>query len=538
MSTFNRSLIIGAASLICALPSLAANYCPTLYTKGTLPLKFMPGFLHVDKYSEGDGLTISSFLNAGRNPNPGPPFIPFERDLVARIPSLDSLSASTFDPTKQVQALTDINASVAPKTVWPNEAEKLPNGMLPFNALVVPQGFISAAKPGRLSIINLDSAAKTEYLVHQSTQSSGSPQDPANSPRAYHKVLFIDMDGDGLKDIVTVRSGFRVGATVYPPFSELVYFKNPGSAIKADVPWKETVLWGGPAAGFLGPDIALDAADLDKDGVPEIVATHFFSNASAGGPPTGGKIVLYGAPAGGKWSDVNLATGKLPRMKDISTDQGFPFGVQFFDLNRDGKLDILASNHQPDGCTAQTSSAVPGRVYALEMPKDGKIFTSPWITHILQDNIRPNPSLSTAGGGRLAPGKATAFYTNITNTGLTKPQIVVGGDEAGKVWILRAQSSTDGTNWNYDVGLTFDINNTYGAKTTQTPIPSGPAVGRTKSTIGGIALRYNRFGYTEMYVPVYEAQEVRMFTWQYNGTANALPCVPQQVLACPVPAAK
>jgi hypothetical protein len=316
-----------------------------------------------------------------------------------------------------------------------------------------------------------------------------------------------------------------------------VYFKNPGKAILPNVAWKETILWGGPTAGFLGPDIALAAADLDKNGVPEIIATHFFSNASAGGPPTGGKIVLYGPPLGGKWNTVNLATGTFPRVKTISANQGFPFGVQIIDLNRDGRLDVLASNHAPDNCTTQTSSAVPGRVYALEMPADGKIFDSPWVTRILKDNIRPNPSLPGAtGGGRLAPGKAKAFYTSVSASGLSKPQIVVGGDEAGKVWLLRPQSSTDRTNWNYDSGLIFDINQTYGANTTQTPIASGPAAGRTKSTIGGIAVRYNRFGNSELYVPVYEAQEVRMFTFQFGGSQNALPCLAEKTIACPVTA--
>ncbi len=526
--------LLSLAAMLAALPLSAATYCPAVYNKGTMPLKFMPGFVHVDKYTEGDGLSIASFLNAAKNTNPGPPYIPFERDLVARIPALESIDYTRFDASKQVQVLSDLAVSPAnAKTVWPNDVEKLPTGMLKFNALLVPQGFISAAKPGRLSIINLDDAAKTEYLVHQSTQSSGSPTDPANSPRAYHKGVFIDMDGDGLKDIVTVRSGFRVGATTYPPYGELVWFKNPGTALKADVPWKETVIWGGPAAGFLGPDIDLAAADLDRDGVPEIVATHFFSGSTGNGPPTGGKIVLYGAPAGQKWTAVNLTNGSLPRRKEISTDQGFPFGVQLVDLNRDGKLDVLASNHAPDNCTAQTSSAVPGRVYALEMPKDGNIFVSPWLTRILLDNIRPNPSMpGTTGSGRLAPGKAKAFFTLRSQESTSKPHIVVGGDEASKVWVLRPQSTLS-TNWNYDVSVVFDINQTYGANTTQTPIPSGPAAGRTKSTIGGIGVRYNYLGYAELYVPVYEGMEVRVLSYQNLGTAKKVPCISDTRPACP-----
>ena len=38
-----------------------------------------------------------------------------------------------------------------------------------------------------------------------------------------------------------------------------------------------------------GPDITLDVADFEGDGVPEIVSTNFF---------TGEVISLYGAPGG------------------------------------------------------------------------------------------------------------------------------------------------------------------------------------------------------------------------------------------------
>ncbi|WP_338846774.1 VCBS repeat-containing protein [Massilia sp. W12] len=522
----NYTLLGGLLAAACLAPlAQAANFCPVLYNKGALSLPWMPGFVHVDKFSEGDGLSIASFLNAARNPNQGPPYLFFAPDLVARIPGLESLNYSTFDPTRQAPVLS--GASM----VWPNEVEKLPSGMLPFNALIAPQGFISAPKPGRLSLINLDDGKNTEYLVHQSTQSTGSPQDPANSPRAYHKALFIDMDGDGLKDIVTVRSGFKVGATTYPPYGELVWFKNPGAAIKADQPWRETVLWGGAAAQFLGPDISLDMADFEGDGVPEIVATHFFSNASAGGPPSGGKIVLYGAPKGGKWKDVNLASGVLPRVKTISSDQGFPFGVQIADLNRDGRPDILASNHAPDNCTSATSSAIPGRVYALEMPTDRNVFVSPWRTRILLDNIRPNPSLAgTTGSGRLAPGKAQVFWPTKSQQSTSKPQIVVGGDEAGKVWILRAQSSFS-TNWTYDTALVFDLNATYGANATQTPMADGPAQGRTRSTIGGIGWRYDAYGYAEIYIPAYEARQVHVLSYRNLGSSKLWRCpqAPQPV---------
>ena len=78
------------------------------------------------------------------------------------------------------------------------------------------------------------------------------------------------------------------------------------------------------------------------------------------------------------------------------------------DLNGDGKIDILCSNHQPDGSTTWPSD-IPGRVYALEQP-NGDIFGNDWTTHILLDDIRPNPSLPGAQSSRLAPGAASAIF--------------------------------------------------------------------------------------------------------------------------------
>lgn len=259
---------ISVPSPVHADPSQA---CPPFFEKGVLSLDFNPGFLHVDRYDTGygtcseDGLTISSFFNVARNPNPGPPYIPFERDLVARIEGLGSLDIADFDPATDVEELTDLAPMGAPATVWPNEAVRAPDGVFPFEALVIPQGFHPAPFPGRLTAIDLDDPLRTEYVIHQSTQSQSGftfPGDPTNSPRFYHRVLFLDMDGDGLEDIVTVRSGFRVVPSVYPPFSELVYFRNPGETIDPATPWDEVVLYGGPAAGFLGPDIHLEAHDF------------------------------------------------------------------------------------------------------------------------------------------------------------------------------------------------------------------------------------------------------------------------------------
>ena len=109
-------------------------------------------------------------------------------------------------------------------------------GIFPFKALLVAQGFHPAAFPGRLTVLNLDDPLLEEYIIHQSTQTGdfSVPFDPNNSPEFYHNAVFFDMDNDGWTDIVTVRSGVRVGQFFHPPSGDLVWFKNPPSCMRND----------------------------------------------------------------------------------------------------------------------------------------------------------------------------------------------------------------------------------------------------------------------------------------------------------------
>ena len=537
------------------------NMCPKVYHKGTLALNWNPAFLHVDEYSDGEGLTISSFFNVARNPSPiGPPVFPFERDLVARIPNLDNLDIANFDVNLDLEELTDTSLPPGqqPEIVWPNESVRAPSNMFHgiVDAVVIPQGFLSTQRPGRLTAVDITTG--TEYIIHQSTLQVGVPPtfpipDPENSPRFYHRALFIDIDGDNALDIVTVRSGFLPGQVVHPPKGELVWFKNPGTALDPNIPWEETVLFGGIQVDFLGPDIHLASYDFENDGVPEIIATHFFSAFAPMGPPgpgsppiQNGKITIYGTPQGQDWSQVDQFS--TLRQKDISVDQGFPFEIEIVDLNRDGKVDILATNHQPDQCSQTTSNPTLGKVYAYEQPTSGNIFdeTEDWILHVLLDDIKPQPSLLPARPpGRLAPGAAQSFYPlramekqNGNGANNHRPWIVVGGDEAGKVWILEPTNNQKAS-WEYKVSVIFDINDFYGENATQTPLDD--PFGITISTIGAIAVRYDRSGNAgraELYIPVFEAKDIHVFSFRTPTGGGGIfehqiYCTEDTTLACP-----
>ena len=278
---------------------------------------------------------------------------------------------------------------------------------MPFEAVVVPGGFLATPKPGRITLVNVDDPKRTEYVVVEAGSgtpdcSAGKGPDQIRNDRwFYHQALFHDMDGDGLKDLITARANLMPFMYQCPPVGELVWFRNPGAALKPDVPWEIRVLVGLPAETN-GPEVNMALSDLDADGVPEIIATHFF---------TSDNITVFGAPAGGQWKDVDPVKRPL-RRKAIMTGQGRPFAVEPEDLNGDGRLEILTSNHQGDGCFDVTKDVIPGRVIALEQPASGKLFDEDWTTHILKDNIRPNPTFPkpVRGPGRLAPNRAIAFW--------------------------------------------------------------------------------------------------------------------------------
>jgi hypothetical protein len=248
----------------------------------------------------------------------------------------------------------------------------------------------------------------------------------------------------------------------------------------------------------------------EGDGVPEIIATHFFAGMpmmQSSNFTYDSQLVLYGAPKGENWAVVNFfdPSAPMPRVKELVTDQGMIFDCSFADLNQDGRMDVLVTNH------AEETSDVPGRVIALEQPTSGSLFEDDWTRHILMDDIRPDHyPFPQVGPGRMAPGSAVAFYPSAS---ADLPWIAVSGDEAAKAWVLEPTEAP----WTYYVHVLFDINEYYGPGTTQTPLPD--PFGIIISTVGDIAIQYDDRG-SHLYVSVFESTDIHVYQYQEPAASD------------------
>jgi hypothetical protein len=533
MRAYRCGLVLLLTALAGINPVHAANpaFCPDIYRKGVLKAPFNVAFLHLQDFNQTGGgkrkgLLISSFFNVIKDPEGISVIETTQRDLVARIPDVDAIDYDEFDGERDIEILSDLDG--VERQVWPNETSRVPDGVVPFEAVVSPQGFLSTPRPGRISLIDISDPDRTEYIVDQSsfTPPRCKPGSDDNQPWFYHDARFIDMDDDGLRDLVTVRSSLIAGRGGFcPPSGQLVWFRNPGKALDPDTEWDVTVLVDvAPKPG--GPEVNMNAHDFDGDGVPEIVASHFFKHDG---------VTIYGAPEGKRWSDVDPVNGPFVRQKDIMNGQGNPFAIDIVDLNMDGRLDVLTSNHQGDQCFEVTKTDVPGRAIAIEQPADGKLFDSDWTVHVIKDNIRAAPTFPEPkqGPGRLAPNRAFAFWPRRSMEGVQKPWVILGGDEAAKVWLLKPESEAE-DDWNYQSAVAFDINDYYGPNTSQTlqKDPQGVSI----STVGGLAWRYDRpgpDGMAEFYLPVFEAREIQVLSFRPVQSGEKLTCPADVYPPCP-----
>ena len=135
--------------------------CPDIYRTGVFPTgEINPAFSYVGLQTMPNGqevntLVFSSFFNAIKDETGVNRVGFYQRDLVSRIEGIGYRNAAWWNKDRDVEIISDLDVAnpVFPsdvgQTVWPNEAQRVPDGILPFEAIVVPEGFHPTPEPGR-----------------------------------------------------------------------------------------------------------------------------------------------------------------------------------------------------------------------------------------------------------------------------------------------------------------------------------------------------------------------------------------------------
>jgi len=147
---------------------------------------------------------------------------------------------------------------------------------------------------------------------------------------------------------------------------------------------------------------------------------------------------------------------------DASIGPGFEATV--VDLNGDGRLDLLVTNHVGDPALAG--------VYAYEAPPAGTPLTdaAAWTRHTLASGFvvreaGPNGTQAAPGAARvLAPCAAPVDGTAAAQgarAATTKPLISLAGDGDQRFYLLQPTSAAP-TDWTYSLSLLHDCGGTAG----------------------------------------------------------------------------
>ena len=326
-------------SAIFASIAAAAAFASSLYAApvakslGSISIA-KPGFLQmVDGAETGSkDLLVSSFAVFGTS-------------TVSRL----SFNATTTDELQAVKP-----KALTTKITWPNDVTPVPTAIFGERFVAIGSGFLTpGANTGAVNIVNLDSG--------ESFQIAATKKD-----YFYHRVLFADMNGDGLLDAVTARAKKPlIGASD----GEILWLEQPKTNAKSE--WKEHLIVKGPDTHFI-------LHDFEGDGKVEILSAEFFTHQLS----------------------VQWQEGNAWKSRVLDTTVGSAFDLELADLNGDSQQDLLVSNHEADAKAA---------IFAYEIPADYK--TAVWTRHTLLDSIKTEKD----GRNQASPGTAFAIQPDASN---------------------------------------------------------------------------------------------------------------------------
>jgi len=340
-----------------------------------------------------------------------------------------------------------VSIQIKGSLVWPNELTYVSASLFGSEGVLVAGGFLVPLKSnGGIWFSPKTGSTAQGNWIEIFRNSNGF---------FYHRTFIFDVDADGQLDILSCRSSQPIFGS---PKHNLVYF-TPNDRSKPTGKWTEHIIGDHCDTYFV-------VADLDRDGIHEIVSTEYWGENLT--------IIRTTHPKGSFANPSDLVYNV------IDSSIGHAFDVQLTDVNGDGKVDLLVTNHQG------TSDTPSGSVYAYEIPSNINLPGTAWTRHTLATDL---PVLQP-GLNQASPGSARAFHVNV-NTKTGKPSIVVAGDGAQKAYLLNP-TTTNPQDWTFNLSVLHNCASTVG-----------------EISVGDV----NNDNIVEIFIPCYDAQLLTIYTY-------------------------
>jgi hypothetical protein len=342
---------------------------------------------------------------------------------------------------------------------WPNVATIVDESVFGFKAAIVGSGFlVPSHTTGGMWIVEL--AAQPRVLTSGPVKITRdiSTRFRPDSGWFYHQGDLVDMNGDGLLDIVTSRCAYSVEPW-NPKRGKMVWLEQPRDGALSGAAWTEHQIQDGPDFLFAVAPTTMSGSVLSAC-APEYISERL--------------VYIYGSEKDGYAQRV------------VDGEFGPGFGCTWVDLNGDGKLDLLATNHMNAN----------GSVFAYSW--DGDLSNPAAVVHKYQ--IASGFSAVSTMKGSASPGDAIPFFAT---TGVekdvnrsSKPFVLVSGDNGNNLFILVPKKPDDPTDWTYTKQMVDYI---------------GADVGRI--AIGDT----DGDGYNELFVPAYDHGQILHYKLMPTG---------------------
>ena len=387
-----------AKSLICsAIASLASAQIDLEFTSQNKFKLNDAAFVNMGKFEDSeDFMLISTFKAIG---NGHIYIVPGVKEAV------ESGDVSSLDPVKLDTSSFE----------WPNNIEVVPQDVFGERAILVPDGFlVPGHKNGGLHIVRMD-----ESDITKTTETVKITEKVRNYDWFYHKGVWLDLNGDGRKDLLTARSNAKKGD------GELLWLEQPEGGLDSGEYWTEHILCN-------CADVNFDVVELPEYKYEVVVFTaHFFDEAL-------------------RVQRVSTVDGSLIESKTIDDENILSaYNVAVVDLNSDGNKQLLVNNHE-------TKDKKTG-IWAYEFPND--IMNDEWTRQTIASDFHNAFSLTVPN---MSPGYTYAIYPNGYHKN-ERAHILVAGDGDHKAHAL--YPSGDSSVFEYTDTVFSDAKGTVGAMT-------------------------------------------------------------------------